>query len=211
MKWLLILCRLSWLLSEQKTTSWWNFSALPSLCVFHLTWLLLLYTNIWFSVYCFHCIHGIVTKVRSGIGGKRLFDLKGTAGIPAELCRISSGQWMKLTEWNWHECQDATPGLILSPESTTVFAQASHDDVMHQRSWSDVMRAAVADYTKKIVILVPQCLRLCPFLSKPILPFFPAARGLVWDRKVGWNTPVSSGSVWVRHIDTVRPNTPHIR
>jgi hypothetical protein len=27
--------------------------------VFHLTWLLLLYT--WFSLYCFHCIHGIVT------------------------------------------------------------------------------------------------------------------------------------------------------
>jgi hypothetical protein len=47
------------------------------ICVFHLTWLLLLYTNTWFSVYCFHCIHGIVTlkpKVRSGIGGKRLFE-----------------------------------------------------------------------------------------------------------------------------------------
>jgi hypothetical protein len=40
-----------------------------SLCVFHLTWLLLFYTNTWLSVYCFHCIHGIVTlkpKVRSG-------------------------------------------------------------------------------------------------------------------------------------------------
>jgi hypothetical protein len=37
--------------------------------VFHLTWLLLLYTNTRLSVYCFYCIHGFVTlkpKVRSG-------------------------------------------------------------------------------------------------------------------------------------------------
>jgi hypothetical protein len=48
-------------LSEKKTISWRNFSELLSLCVFHLTWLLLLYTNTWFSVYCFHCILGIAT------------------------------------------------------------------------------------------------------------------------------------------------------
>jgi hypothetical protein len=53
MKWLLKWCRLS-SLCEQKMTSWWNFSALLSLCVFHLTWLLLLYTNTWLSVYCIH-------------------------------------------------------------------------------------------------------------------------------------------------------------
>jgi hypothetical protein len=60
-------------------SSWWNFSELLSLRVFHLTRLLLLNTNTWLSVYCFHCIHAIVTlkpKVR-GIGGKRLFEGNG--------------------------------------------------------------------------------------------------------------------------------------
>jgi hypothetical protein len=57
-----------------------TFSALPSLCVFHLTWLLLLYTNTWLSVYCFHCIHGIVTlkpKVRSGNRREAVFEGNG--------------------------------------------------------------------------------------------------------------------------------------
>jgi hypothetical protein len=78
MKWLLKLFRLSSHLSEQKT-----FSELLSLRVFHLTWLLLLYTNTWLSIYCFHCIHGIVTlkpkviRCVLGPGRKRLFEGNG--------------------------------------------------------------------------------------------------------------------------------------
>jgi hypothetical protein len=60
----------------------------------------LLYTKRWFSVYCFHCIHGIVTFkpkvilpddscVLGELAGSG--TLNGTAGIPAELCQISSG------------------------------------------------------------------------------------------------------------------------
>jgi hypothetical protein len=61
-------------------------------------------TNTWFSIYCFHCIHGIVTFkpkvilpddscVLGGIGGKRLIEGNGRSlfGTPAELCPISSG------------------------------------------------------------------------------------------------------------------------
>jgi hypothetical protein len=46
--------------------------------------LLQLYTNTWFSVYCFHCNHGIATFklkeircVLGGIGGKWLFEGNG--------------------------------------------------------------------------------------------------------------------------------------
>jgi hypothetical protein len=57
MTWLLKWFRLDYLLSEQKTTSWWNFSELLSLRVFHLTWLLLLYMDLrlLFPLHSWHC------------------------------------------------------------------------------------------------------------------------------------------------------------
>jgi hypothetical protein len=70
-------------------------------------------------------------KYARGIGGKRLFTRERPVyykKVPAELCRISSGQWMRLTEWNWPECQDGgsrvqAPGLLhcMSWEKTILF------------------------------------------------------------------------------------------
>jgi hypothetical protein len=87
----------------------------------------ILYTNTWFSVYCFHCIHGIVTFkpkvippedscVLGGIhvGGKRLIEGNGRSlfGIPAELCQISSGHWTRLPMWKWPECFNLEQKLL---------------------------------------------------------------------------------------------------
>jgi hypothetical protein len=65
--------------------------------------LLLLYTNTWLSVYCFHCMHGIVTFFKPkvilpddswlrarGIGGKRLFEGNGP-GYPLNCVRFRQG------------------------------------------------------------------------------------------------------------------------
>jgi hypothetical protein len=58
-----------------------------------------------------HSWHYVETEsTLGGIGGKWLFEGNGR-DITTELCRISSGQWMRLTEWNWPECQDAPHGF----------------------------------------------------------------------------------------------------
>jgi hypothetical protein len=102
-----------------RTTSWWNFSDLLSLCVFHLTWLLPLYTNTWFSVYCFHCIQGIVTfkpKVILPDDSCVLFEGNGrnTHGIVSDFVRAlneaTEVNMARVSGWAWSGRSPDFPG-----------------------------------------------------------------------------------------------------
>jgi hypothetical protein len=103
MNWFLKWFRLCWLLSEQKTTSWWHFCERLSLRVFHLTWLCYSMQihgspSIVFPLHCYvqtesiNCPMAVMCSGNTREAG-HWRESRSLFRIPVELYHNSSGHW----------------------------------------------------------------------------------------------------------------------
>jgi hypothetical protein len=98
----------------------------------------LLYTNTWFSVYCFHCIYYVQTESNTarwqlcsrGKRGQWLIE-----GKAAELYQNSSGHWTRLPKWKLPECRDVHRSVCKYPCVSYTLPLKGRQDITALWSW----------------------------------------------------------------------------